>query len=180
MSIHQPTAAGAAGHALPDWLQDLRTGLPIRSQFVVSGNLRDIFPVRRGRGLTFLPADQALWSVLQARGYVGLLKYDAVDGVKLHHECPSELIGPLRQAGIDPANAGHDLDALAELLRKVASNARMPMAFLLDYASQLFGQTEEFARAERDFFVLCDKIAHAATSLRSEGRPAALPYNQII
>jgi hypothetical protein len=180
MSIHPLTTADTIDQTLPGWLQELRTGLPIRSQFVVSGNLRDVFPVRRGHGLAFLPADQALWSMLRGRGYAGLLKYDPVDGVKLHQECPPELAGALRRAGIDPEHAGHDLDALAGLLRKVATTARLPLAVLLDYASQLFGPTEELGQPARQFFVLCDKIAHAAEPLKGDGRPPALPYNPII
>jgi ATP-dependent Clp protease ATP-binding subunit ClpB len=180
MNIQRRMAAVATDHTLPGWLQELRTGLPIRSQFVVSGNLRDVFPVRDGRGLCFLPADEALWSLLQARGYAGLLKYDPVDGVKLHRECNSDLIGRLREAAIDPETARHDPESLAELLRKVASHARVPMAFLLDYASQLFGRSREPGQGERDFFVLCDKIAHSATPLTGEGRPAGIPYNPIV
>jgi len=180
MSIQHRVTATTADHALPSWLRELSTGLPIRSQFVVFGNLRDVFAVHRGRACSFLPADEALWGVLEARGYAGLLKYDPVDGVTLHHECAPALIGPLREAGIDCTGTPHDLDALAELLRKLTANAAMPMALLLDYASQLFARSEAPEPPERDFFVLCDKIAHAATPLTAEGRPAGIPYNPII
>jgi hypothetical protein len=180
MNMHRRVGAATTEHSLPSWLQELRMALPIRSQFVVSGNLRDLFPVQRGAGQVFLPADEVLWSLLKTRGYGVLLKYDPVDGVKLHHECAADLTPPLRQAGIIGGTDPHNLEALAEQLRKVASNRRMPMAFLLDYASQLFGRMHELGPAERDFFILCDKLAHAAVPLHGEGRPAHLPYNPII
>jgi hypothetical protein len=180
MNTYQEIAAAPAQLALPEWLQELRTGLAVRSQFAVSGNIRDLFPVHGGDGPAFLPAGEAIWSVLKQRGYACLLKYDPVAGTRLHHECDDELLPLLRDAGIDLDTPPRDLEALAEQLRLVASNKRMPIAFLLDYASQLCGPSHELDSAQRDFFIACDKIAHAAAPLRASERPADLPYNPII
>jgi DNA polymerase III delta prime subunit len=180
MNTYQEIAASPAQLALPEWLQELRTGLAVRSQFAVSGNIRDLFSVHGGDGPAFLPACEAIWSVLKQRGYAGLLKYDPVAGTRLHHECDDELLPLLRDAGIKLDTPPRDLEALAEQLRLVASNKRIPIAFLLDYASQLCGPSHELDSAQRDFFIACDKIAHAAAPLRASERPADLPYNPII
>ena len=180
MNMHQEIATTPAQLALPEWLQELRTGLAVRSQFVVSGNIRDLFPVQGDDGLTFLPAGEAIWKVLKKRGYACLLKYDPVDGTKLHHECAGELLPLLRDAGIELDTPPRDLKALAEQMRLVATNKHMPIAFLLDYASQICGRSLELDCAQRDFFIACDKVAHAAVPLHAKERPADLPYNPII
>jgi hypothetical protein len=125
MNTYQEIAASPALLALPEWLQELRTGLAVRSQFVVSGNIRDLFPVQGCDGPAFVPASEAIWSVLKQRGYTCLLNYDPVAGTRLHHECDDALLPLLRDAGIKLDTPPRDLKALAEQMRLVASNKRM-------------------------------------------------------
>jgi hypothetical protein len=153
MNTYQEIAASPALLALPEWLQELRTGLAVRSQFVVSGNIRDLFPVHGCDGPAFLPASEAIWSVLKQRGYTCLLNYDPVAGTRLHHECDDALLPLLRDAGIKLDTPPRDLKALAEQMRLVASNKRMTIAFVLDYASQLCGRSPDLDSAQRDFFI---------------------------
>jgi len=177
----QRSVGGAAGdRALPGWLQELRTGLPVRSQFVVSGNIRDLFPVRHGGGLAFLPADEALWAVLAERGCAALVRHDPVEGTRLHPGSDPAAAEALKAAGVTFEGDPRDLDALAGRLGRVSGAASVPVAFLVDYASQLFGRMAEPGPEARDFFVCCDKLAHAARPLRAPGRPAHFPFNPVI
>lgn len=59
----------------PRWIQDLERLLPIRSQFVVSGNIRDSFltPMRGSDTLMLAPLLRCLWASLSSLGYRCLL-----------------------------------------------------------------------------------------------------------
>ena len=162
------------------WLQEIETGLPVRAQLVVSGNVRDIFPVRMAGHAAFLPAPEALWGMLSGKGYAGLLRYDPVTGLSLHHECDPAVLPALAEAGIEPGAAPRDFGALAGQLRRVANHAAIPLALVLDYASQLCGPKLELRPDERDFLIACDQISRATRPLAAKGRPAELRYNPIL
>ncbi|MDR3054811.1 MAG: hypothetical protein LBU53_05335, partial [Zoogloeaceae bacterium] len=73
----------AAADFTPRWLRDLERLLPIRSQFVVSGNIRDHFlmPLENGAS-TPAPLIRCLWSSLRRQGYRFLLIFDPVEGLR--------------------------------------------------------------------------------------------------
>ncbi|HSV20339.1 MAG TPA: ATP-dependent Clp protease ATP-binding subunit, partial [Casimicrobiaceae bacterium] len=66
----------------PRWIRDLVRFLPIRSQFVVAGNIRDTFLTPLESGTTLAPLLRCLWVHLSALGYRFMLVYDPVDGVR--------------------------------------------------------------------------------------------------
>ena len=70
--------------SFPRWLLDLERLLPIRSQFVVAGNIRDSFLVPLASGPTLVPLLRALWEQLQRQDFRCLLVYDPSDGVRVY------------------------------------------------------------------------------------------------
>ena len=72
------------------WLADLERLLPIRSQFVVSGAIRDSFIVPLASGTALVPLIRAAWETLRLRGYRFLLVYDPADGLRVYPDEPAE------------------------------------------------------------------------------------------
>src|SRR5215211_2381807 len=66
----------------PRWLRDLLRFLPLKSQFVLSGNVRDLqlCELAPGAGPTTLPLVRCLASELRAAGYAQVVAYDPVNG----------------------------------------------------------------------------------------------------
>ena len=69
----------------PRWLKDLERLLPIRSQYVVSGNIRDsiLLPLTDGQ-TTLVPLLRGLWERLRGFGYRFILVYDPADGLRVY------------------------------------------------------------------------------------------------
>jgi len=51
------------------WLQDLQRLLAIRSQFVISGSIRDSFLTPVGESQALVPLARALWETLKQRDF---------------------------------------------------------------------------------------------------------------
>ena len=66
--------------ALPKWLRDIDASLQIRSQFVLFGNIRDQV-LTGAQGIAATPLVGALWSILEPRGFAGILVWDPIDGL---------------------------------------------------------------------------------------------------
>ena len=66
----------------PRWATDLTRLLPIRSQFVLAGNIRDSFLTPVGDATTLAPLLRCLWAHLASLDYRFLLVYDPVDGLR--------------------------------------------------------------------------------------------------
>jgi ATP-dependent Clp protease ATP-binding subunit ClpB len=74
-----------AGAALPRWVRELKHMLPVRSQFVLSGNIRDNFliPVDGQSTPAVISLVDSLWVTLSVLGYECLVVYDRVDGLRV-------------------------------------------------------------------------------------------------
>lgn len=65
----------------PRWLRDLVRFLPLKSQFVLSGNIRDLFPTEPSPGIvSAVPMITALSSELHLFGYRHVLIYEPLSG----------------------------------------------------------------------------------------------------
>ena len=67
----------------PRWLRDVRRFLPLKPQFVLSGNVRDLQPLDVGTGqVTSQPLSVVLAAELRDAGYAHVLLYDPVAGFR--------------------------------------------------------------------------------------------------
>ena len=75
----------------PRWLQDLRRFLPLKSQFVLTGNVRDRQASELAGTVTPLRFDQTLATALFAHGYGQVVLFDLVRGF---HELGPSISAP--------------------------------------------------------------------------------------
>ena len=66
----------------PRWVRDLIRLTPIRSQFVVAGNIRDSFMTPFEGGATLAPLLRCLWVHLSRLDYRFILVYDPIEGLR--------------------------------------------------------------------------------------------------
>lgn len=69
---------------VPHWLRDIDATLPVTSQYVVHGNIRDrhLMPLADGQ-LELVDTVPALWMALEANGYQALFLYSQVRGLRV-------------------------------------------------------------------------------------------------
>lgn len=149
----------------PRWLTDLERLLPIRSQFVVSGAIRDSFLVPLAEGPVLAPLLRALWESLKARGFVCLLVFDPADGLRVYpdeHET-RKLAERLFELKLSGGYQMMSLETLAGLMKKMTLQRDARCAMVLDFASRLTRQADHLTEGEHRFFVAAEKLSlHAA------------------
>ncbi len=171
----------------PRWAQDIERLLPIRSQFVLSGNIRDNFLLPMGNKLTLVPLLRCLWGVLQRQDYRLLLVYDPIDGVRPYPNEPAvveqatKLFNLKLQDGAMPVS----LETLSGLMRKVAETREVRCALVLDFASRLVRNAEHLDAGQHQFFVAAEKCAASANPILPVDLPPELAvggarYNPIV
>jgi ATP-dependent Clp protease ATP-binding subunit ClpA len=139
-------------HEKARWLRDIARFLPLKSQFVLSGNVRDLQTRTTDTGqVAPVALPIALAFELYAAGYEQVLSYDPVHGIRA--------IG--RSGAYEPQANAENLEALANHIETVLRNDR-PTALLVDFASRLVVRSSSLSSAEHQFFSRALVHSHAA------------------
>jgi ATP-dependent Clp protease ATP-binding subunit ClpB len=176
-----------SGPELPAFVREIDSTLAVHSQYVLHGNIRDVF-LRRpsGQQPRLVPLRQLLWEVLEPSGYEFVLMFDQVDGLAVHPgtdddagrratEAARRVLG--EDVGKTPPPS---LDRLRRYLGAVTDPRAGRAACVIDYASRITVDPGRMDAAERDFFLFCAKLSRTATPRPGPGhRPSPL-YNPIL
>ncbi len=173
-------AAEGESTEFPRWLRQLDQLLPICSQFLVEGNIRDVQLIRSEDGVLLLPVVNCLWELLRDRGCEGLVIYDRVSGIRVFPEDRRPAVE--RKAGAALGRPrGSNPQALGVLQRhlfELASARELCCGVVIDYASRLVRAIDHLDETEFDFFAACQKLADTTHELRRpDGR--RLVFNPI-
>jgi len=161
----------------PRWIQDLERLLPIRSQFILSGDIRDHFLMPLPSGPALVPLLRSLWESLQRQGFACLLVFDPADGIRVYPPEPAqrERVEKLFDLKLGSADGSQllSLERLALVMKTLVSQRECRCALLLDFASRLTRQPDHLSEAEHRFFVSAEKLSlHAAPMVPPAGTNA--------
>ncbi|MFZ6741656.1 AAA family ATPase [Undibacterium sp. JH2W] len=172
---------------VPDirWLQDLQRLLPIRSQYVVSGSIRDSFLLPldiASASATLVPFNRALWEFLKRQDYSLLLVYDTVDGLRVYPDEAAQRDLAARLFDVKLADGGQQmsLESLNKLMKKLSAEREVRCALVLDFASRITRKAEQLSEAEHRFFVAAEKISLNATAIVPRQNGGLPQYNPIL
>lgn len=154
----------------PRWMRDLVRFLPLKSQFVLSGNIRDLQASEVAPGtVTALSFNQTLCDTLLAAGYAHVLTWDPVTGMRAIGKPDSDPAAGqtlLKELGLTPvdgaAPAGPDL--LAATVQRLVNRAGPPIALVIDFASRLVVRNDSLSAAEHQLFTQALVHSHQARS----------------
>lgn len=163
----------------PRWLRDLDRLLPIRSQFIVSGNIRDSVLAPLGSTLIPVPLLRGLWEKLKTQDYRYLLIYDPADGVRVYPNEPAtiELATRLHELKLQEGVMPMGLESLVTLMRKLTGSREARCSLVLDFASRLARTPDHLDAGEHRFFVAAEKLSLSANPVipASGGSPLFNP-----
>ena len=161
----------------PRWVTDLTRLLPIRSQFVLAGNIRDSFLTPVGDATTLAPLLRCLWAHLAALDYRFLLVYDPVDGLRPYPNEPDVVEQATRLFELKLADGAMpvSLENLVGVMRKVSTMREARCALVIDYASRISRQPDRLDAAEHRFFVAAERISLASHPIVPKGADIASP-----
>jgi hypothetical protein len=163
--------------ATPRWIGDIARLTPIRSQFVVAGNIRDSFMTPLAGGTTLAPLLRCLWTHLAALDYRFLLVYDPVDGLRPYPNEPAALENVTRIFDLKLADGAMamSLESLVAVMKKVAALREMRCALVIDFASRLARQPDRLDACEHRFFVAAERASLAANPVVPKGADPTTP-----
>ncbi len=161
----------------PRWINDIERLLPIRSQFILTGNVRDVFLTPSSAGAYLAPLLSCLWAYLEREGYQFALIYDRIDGIRLMsqsgaaQEKATQLLGLTLHQGVMPAN----LDTLESIVRRAATLRDVRGAVVIDYASRLTTSPQTPETNEYKFFVAMEKLSLVTNPIIPKSEQTAKP-----
>ncbi|QIG05782.1 AAA family ATPase [Proteus sp. ZN5] len=162
----------------PRWLRDLLRFIPLKSQFVLFGNVRDLQASEVAPNvITPLPFNQSLYNSLYEVGYVHIITYTPLAGFQwVANPTQSLLDGAMlmQQLGLTVTGdrASGNIDSLNSVLEKWQTITGQPIALCIDFASCLLSHRDNLTPAEHSLFTRA-----LVTSHQAKARPAG-EHNQ--
>lgn len=175
--------ATAVPYSKPRWARDLARFLPLKSQFVLSGNVLDLQACEIAvEKLAMVPLQVATAKELFDAGYKDVLSVDCVRGPVLLS--PTGASRPasevLTRIGFDAAClTERGLNGVGMLLDKVAACDTGPIALIVDFASRLVTRGDSLSRDEHSFFTRAQLVGTTAQR-RPHGAEKKPYYNTIV
>ncbi|MGO6757257.1 AAA family ATPase [Rhizobium ruizarguesonis] len=166
----------------PRWLRDLVRFLPLKSQFLLSGNVRDLHAYEIAPDVVAaLPLILCLQKELQECGYRDVIQFAPISGFSLPGVTnETEILEVMARAGLGSENPrGMGLDILGNILGSFTSSAGDPAALVVDFASRLVNRADALTQAEHALFTNAQIVAHSANT-RPAGPRRKPFYNTII
>ena len=152
------------------WIRDLVRFLPLKSQFVLSGNVRDLQCALVGsQQVTAQPLNQILADTLRGAGYVHAALYQPLTGfsaIGSLGESSEASAAVLAQIGLPEATSGAPagIDALASALERLVPRQGEPCVLIVDFASRLVARPSDPSAAEHQLFTRALLLSHQARS----------------
>ena len=161
----------------PRWLRDLERFLPLKPQFVLSGNIRDVQAIGYDGAVVPERLSATIDRNLRATGYEVILGYDRITGFHSISPDPEKRtadIAFMGEIGLTPAEgvAPAGIDMLGQTLQKFVAQPNRRAALLIDFASRLAVRPDTLSDQEHQLFTQAIVLSHRATVRpNAEGRP---------
>ncbi|WP_440120852.1 AAA family ATPase [Tenacibaculum sp. Ill] len=166
------------------WLQDFRRFVPLKSQFFLSGNIKDFQLLKNDFGTySWHRLENVIDSELKSMGYAHVIYYNPLTGfdIPFFTETPEDkkalfqkLQIPLQQEGVY-----NDLQTFNTVLQRIIHYPDEPIGLIVDFASQFLMNPENLVKAEHDSFSMAH-ILSQTTETRPYGNPPNPYYNIVI
>jgi energy-coupling factor transporter ATP-binding protein EcfA2 len=167
-------------YSSPRWQKDLERFLPLKSQFVLTGNVRDQQIAQIAPGVvTAQPLPQLLAATFRKAGYAHTFLYEPIVGfscISLPGDDIASAEAILVQLGLT-INNGHapgGIDTLSAALEQVVARQNEPIALVIDFAARLISRPTDLTAGEQQLFTRALMLSHKARS-RPAG-PDRKPY----
>jgi len=183
------------GHDWPAWLEAVRANLAVRPQIVLYGNIRDIYNVRPGEpaGIARDIID-ALWRMLEAEDYQGMIVYDGLRGFSTFPPKPEWTSAVCAALGVAEDSFQHPpLTTVINWMDWATTGSapgrepRLRLAFVVNDASRIVRSADQLEQPQHDLFHAAEKLANdTAVDRRQRHSPARLGgeparyYNPVI
>lgn len=168
----------------PRWVRDLTRFLPLKSQFVLTGNVRDLHIRSLNGRLMAAPLTDVLSAALTEAGYSDVVRYDPLNGFGLLPRpdgSEGDANAVLTRLGLTPSNgrAAAGVELFGSTLERVVALDGPPIAVVADFASRLIVRNDALSPPEQQLFTRALILSQTAQA-RPNGPERAARFNTII
>lgn len=162
----------------PRWAQEIPRYLGVKPQYVLWGNIHDIYPIELGGKITTLPLEAYLGELFASEGYELVCRYAPLSGFEILRGNPEDF-QKITGVAIDSSEQKEaTLLKAAGLLEKLLQQRELPAAVLLSFGSRL---PEAFTCQEiNEFFYRVWRLGIEATPFVDKGSNGALRHNVLV
>lgn len=172
-------------YSKPRWIRDLIRFLPLKSQFVLSGNIRDLQACEIAPNVITPQTFQlTLCRTLREVGYSQVLIWDPLYGF-YGLETPdlptADVDRLLQDLGLNPENgrASAGVDLLSCALERFVNLNGEPIALIIDFASRISVRADNLSAAEHQLFTRALVLSHQVNT-RPAGKNRMPFFNTIL
>ena len=167
----------------PKWSRELVRFLPAKSQFILWGNIHDVYPVELNDNITTLRLDAFINSTLKAQGYSLVVKYEPLIGFSLIDRNDSETLK--RITGLDSKDATPikaTLPKAVEVIDSLVRNREAHCAVILGFASRIQELCAGNGNDVNEFFYYMFRLMQDASPkmIKSDVKENAALYSPLI
>ncbi len=166
----------------PRWIKDLLRFAPLKSQFVLTGNVHD-FQVRALTENNFVwhSLEEYLVLELKDHGYDAVVMFDPVSGFSFPSILALETQEEIASAcGFELASKrGVTLQEFSQVLENLVALQDRPVALIVNFSSQLVVQADGLNRGEHEAFTRALVASHKARS-KPVGPTAKPFFNSVV
>lgn len=167
------------------WIKDLCRFLPLKSQFVLSGNIHDLQAYEIAENIvTPQTLEQTLFRTFRCAGYENVLVWNPMNGFRLvsSHDFPiKNETSFFAQIGLtaDNGQASGGIDMLSMVLERLTQLTTEPVALVIDFASQIVLRADNLTAQEHQLFTRALVLSHS-TLARPSGEQRKPFYNTVV
>lgn len=165
-------------------MRDLTRFLPLKSQFVLTGNVRDLHIRQLGGKAIAAPLGDVLAAALGDAGYSDAVGYDPVAGFWVMPRpdgSSPDADALLTRLGLTPSNgrAPGGSDMLAAVIERLIVLDGPPVALVADFASRLIVRSDALSQPEHMLFTRALVLSQRAEA-RPTGPDRAPRFNSVV
>lgn len=165
----------------PCWLKDLARFLPLKSQFVLTGNIRDLQARQIGELVAVSSFTGVLAGELAGAGFERVLYFDPIGGFRVLDDGDGTSHDTiLSEFGLTASNgaAAAGLDLFSTTLERVVQSSGPPVALIADFASRLIVRHDALSPSEHSLFTRALVLSQSAQA-RPHGPDRSPLFNGI-
>ena len=155
----------------PKWSRELARFLPAKAQFILWGNIHDVYPIQIQDNVTTLKMGAFLNATLREQGYSLVVKYEPLVGFTLMQDSSAETFKELTGLSCDgTAAANATLPKAAEAIEKLVKAKDINCAVLLNFASRIPDLCAGNGNDVNEFFYHMFRLMGEAAPKRTQGK----------
>lgn len=150
------------------WQRDFERFLPLKTHFVLSGNVRDLQVVQVQPEITTAQSlNDCVAALLKRLGYVSTILYQPLVGFTAlidHGDDASQAADLLQELGIaaESSQGRNGVEHLTAAIERIVTRQGDPIALLIDFAARLLNRPTDLTSSEHELFTRALMLSQSA------------------